>query len=71
MSDTFSASASVVSERPIDVGWVGGWAQDFEKLLSDSVGLNAFAVIIDYLSVIFDSKPNHIFCLTGIPQKRV
>ncbi len=29
MSDSVSASASVVSERPIDVGWVGGWATDF------------------------------------------
>jgi hypothetical protein len=48
MSDTVSAaSASVVSERPVDVGWVGGWAQDFEKLLSDSVGLKVFAVCIE------------------------
>jgi hypothetical protein len=45
MSDSVSASASVVSERPIDVGWVGGWATDFEKLLTDNIGLMVFAVI--------------------------
>ncbi|KAH7636896.1 regulator of g protein signaling-like protein [Dermatophagoides farinae] len=29
-------------ERPIDVGWVGGWASDFDILLSDSIGIKAF-----------------------------
>ena len=33
-------------ERPIDVGWVGGWASDFDILLSDSIGIKAFTVSI-------------------------
>ena len=33
-----------ISERPIDVGWVGGWASDFDILLSDPVGIKAFTV---------------------------
>ena len=31
-------------ERPIDVGWVGSWASNFEHLLSDQVGLKIFSV---------------------------
>ena len=31
-------------ERPIDVGWVGGWASDFDILLRDSIGIKAFTV---------------------------
>lgn len=31
-------------ERPIDVGWVGGWASDFDILLNDPIGIKAFTV---------------------------
>ena len=30
----------------VDIGRVGAWATDFEKLLSDPVGLRTFTVII-------------------------
>jgi len=33
-----------ISERPVDVGWVGGWASDFDILLSDPIGIKAFTV---------------------------
>jgi hypothetical protein len=32
------------SERGIDIGRVGSWATDFEKLLADPIGLRTFAV---------------------------
>ncbi|KAF7496555.1 Regulator of G-protein signaling 12 [Sarcoptes scabiei] len=31
------------TERPIDVGWVGNWASDFDILLKDPIGIKAFA----------------------------
>lgn len=31
-------------ERPIDVGWVGSWASNFQHLLSDQVGLKIYSV---------------------------
>ncbi len=31
-------------ERGVDVGRVGAWATDFEKLLADPVGLQTFTV---------------------------
>ena len=32
-------------EMGVDIGRVGAWATDFEKLLSDPVGLRTFTVI--------------------------
>ena len=41
--ETIGASSSdAFSERPVDVGWVGGWASDFDALLNDPVGVKAF-----------------------------
>ena len=34
----------------VDIGRVGAWATDFEKLLSDPVGLRTFTVSTSYLS---------------------
>jgi hypothetical protein len=39
-----SQTGSAASERGIDIGRVGSWATDFEKLLADPVGLRTFAV---------------------------
>lgn len=39
-----------ISERPVDVGWVGGWASDFDILLSDPIGVKAFTVSIRILN---------------------
>lgn len=33
-----------ITERPVDVGWVGGWASDFDILISDPIGVKAFSV---------------------------
>ena len=42
--ETTSQSGSLASERGIDIGRVGSWATDFEKLLTDPIGLRTFAV---------------------------
>jgi hypothetical protein len=42
--DTNSQAGSLASERGIDIGRVGCWATDFEKLLTDPIGLRTFAV---------------------------
>lgn len=42
-----------ISERPIDVGWVGGWATDFDVLLADPIGVKAFK---DFLSREFSAE---------------
>lgn len=34
----------LISERPIDVGWVGGWATEFDILLADPIGIKVFSV---------------------------
>ena len=41
-----AASESSGREMGVDIGRVGAWATDFEKLLSDPVGLRTFTVII-------------------------
>ena len=41
-------------ERGIDVGRVGAWATDFEKLLKDPLGLQTFTVIAKK-TILFDS----------------
>ena len=33
----------------VDIGRVGAWATDFEKLLSDPVGLRTFTVSTSYI----------------------
>jgi hypothetical protein len=43
--ETSSQAGSISSERGIDIGRVGSWAMDFEKLLADPVGLRTFAVM--------------------------
>lgn len=35
-----------ITERGVDVGLVGGWASDFDMLLSDPIGIKAFTVRI-------------------------
>ena len=35
---------AAAAERGVDVGRVGAWATDFEKLLADPVGLQTFTV---------------------------
>lgn len=35
-----------ISERPVDVGWIGSWASDFDILLSDPIGIKAFTVSV-------------------------
>ncbi len=47
-----SQTGSAASERGIDIGRVGSWATDFEKLLADPVGLRTFAVRSVFLSVL-------------------
>lgn len=47
------AAAVGGNERGIDVGRVGSWATDFEKLLSDSVGLQMFT---DFLKKEFSAE---------------
>ena len=42
--ETASQTGSLASERAIDIGRVGSWATDFEKLLIDPIGLRTFAV---------------------------
>lgn len=42
-----------ISERPIDVGWVGSWATDFDALLADPIGVKAFK---DFLSREFSAE---------------
>ena len=44
--DTTSVATADASEREmgVDIGRVGAWATDFEKLLSDPVGLRTFTV---------------------------
>ena len=37
------------SERGIDIGRVGSWATDFEKLLADPIGLRTFAVSSEHI----------------------
>ena len=44
--ETASQTGSVASERGIDIGRVASWATDFEKLLSDPIGLRTFAVSV-------------------------
>ena len=39
-----SLATGPAEERPIDIGRVGLWATDFEKLLADPVGLYTFTV---------------------------
>lgn len=41
------------TERPIDVGWVGNWASDFDILLKDPIGIKAFAVRSFFLFLFF------------------
>merc|ERR1719412_910477 len=41
--ETASQTGSLASERGIDIGRVGSWATDFEKLLTDPIGLRTFA----------------------------
>ena len=43
-STASTGSAASGSERGIDVGRVGSWATDFEKLLRDPLGLQTFTV---------------------------
>ena len=43
-AEVSSQTGSVASERGIDIGRVGSWATDFEKLLADPAGLRTFAV---------------------------
>lgn len=43
ISQTGSQAGSLASERGIDIGRVGAWATDFEKLLADPIGLRTFA----------------------------
>ena len=40
-----ATSESSGREMGVDIGRVGAWATDFEKLLSDPVGLRTFTVI--------------------------
>ncbi len=41
-SSASNANNAASSERGVDVGRAGAWATDFEKLLSDPVGLQTF-----------------------------
>ncbi len=41
------AGAGAGAERGVDVGRVGSWSTDFEKLLADPVGLQTFTVSED------------------------
>jgi hypothetical protein len=43
-SSAIGGSAGLGGERGVDVGRVGSWATDFERLLADPVGLQTFAV---------------------------
>ena len=66
--ETTSQSGSLASERGIDIGRVGSWATDFEKLLTDPIGLRTFAVSLEPTSVTdctfstaFSSMPSTAF----------
>ena len=62
--ETTSQSGSLASERGIDIGRVGSWATDFEKLLTDPIGLRTFAVSLSTsvtyctFSTAFSSMPS-------------
>ena len=43
-SSACGSTGTASSERGIDVGRVGSWATDFEKLLRDPLGLQTFTV---------------------------
>ena len=51
--ETASQTGSLASERGIDIGRVGSWATDFEKLLTDPIGLRTFAVSFVMILYIF------------------
>ena len=51
--ETASQTGSLASERGIDIGRVGSWATDFEKLLTDPIGLRTFAVSFVMIVYIF------------------
>ena len=53
--ETTSQAGSLASERGIDIGRVGSWATDFEKLLTDPIGLRTFAVSFIFSLVHADS----------------
>lgn len=68
--ETLSQPGSITSERGIDIGRVGSWAMDFEKLLNDPVGLRTFAV--KYFFVLVNSFfLNMQQFLTGIFEERI
>ena len=50
--ETASQTGSLASERGIDIGRVGSWATDFEKLLTDPIGLRTFAVSLITTSLV-------------------
>ena len=52
--DTASQTGSLASERGIDIGRVGSWATDFEKLLTDPIGLRTFVVRSSFLPYFFN-----------------
>ena len=43
---TGTAASGSNSERGVDVGRVGSWATDFERLLRDPLGLQTFTVSV-------------------------
>lgn len=51
LDENSSQNGSVASDRGVDIGRVGMWATDFEKLLHDPVGLQTFTVIIIELTI--------------------
>ena len=62
--ETASQTGSLASERGIDIGRVGSWAIDFEKLLTDPIGLRTFAVSFAYsvdCCCLSKLSPNHIW----------
>ena len=69
-------------EMGVDIGRVGAWATDFEKLLLDPVGLRTFTVcnkciqkVLINIKIQLANYSLHLiqlFLLTiGIPQKRI
>ena len=50
-SSACGSTGTASSERGIDVGRVGSWATDFEKLLRDPLGLQTFTVSLHLMSI--------------------
>jgi regulator of G-protein signaling len=62
-SSAIGGSAGLGGERGVDVGRVGSWATDFERLLADPVGLQTFAVSKSHFTCVHTYQNNILWLL--------